>query len=216
MATSPSSTGYLPYPPVPPRSAPITRSRFSRTQVALLIGTVAMFALAAVLAGTIVLTGGSGSQPQRPLAAPPPSTVTTTAPSESEEATTSTTTSSTPTKPPSTSAAPLAGMSDTDAQGFVGHAARCDAGSTLTAAIRTASSLAVVCETAPGSYYYHGERLRDGANVQLANAVPTDGGFDATNPADGAHYQVRPDELTILSNGHVDSAEPALEYGGSQ
>ena len=104
-------------------------------------------------------------------------------------------------------------MADTDSQGFVGHAARCDAGSTVAAAIRTANSLAVVCESAPGSYYYHGERLRDGANVQLSNAVPTDGGFDATNPADGAHYQVRPDELTILSNGHVDSAEPALEYG---
>jgi serine/threonine-protein kinase len=26
---------------------------------------------------------------------------------------------------------------------------------------------------------------------------------------------VRPDELTISSNGHVDSAEPALEYGGA-
>ena len=69
-----------------------------------------------------------------------------------------------------------------------------------------------VRDFSPGSYYYHGERLSDGANVQLANAVPTDGGFDAVNPADGARYQVRPDELTILSNGHVDSAEPALEY----
>jgi serine/threonine protein kinase, bacterial len=55
--------------------------------------------------------------------------------------------------------------------------------------------------------------LRDGAKVQLANAVSTGGGFDATNSADGAHYQVRPDELTILNNGHVDSAEPALEFG---
>jgi hypothetical protein len=26
---------------------------------------------------------------------------------------------------------------------------------------------------------------------------------------------VRPDELTISRNGHVDSAEPALEYGGA-
>jgi serine/threonine-protein kinase len=94
----------------------------------------------------------------------------------------------------------------------VGHAARCDAGSTPVAAIRTAQSLAVVCETSPGSYYYHGERLRDGANVQLANAVPNGGGFDVSNPADGARYEVRPDHLNILSNGHVDSAEPALEY----
>ena len=74
-------------------------------------------------------------------------------------------------KSPSPTAA-VTGLSDIDAQGFVGHAARCDAGSTLVAAIRTASSLAVVCQTSPGSYYYHGERLRDGANVQLANATP--------------------------------------------
>jgi serine/threonine protein kinase len=226
MAARPTSTGYVPYPPVPSPSAPIRRSRFGRTQVALLFGTIAMFALAAVLAGAIVMTGGSGgSAPQSPLAAPPPSTttVTTTAPSAAEETTTSTTTtpSTTTTTPatttsPSTSGAPIAGMSDTDAQGFVGHAARCDEGSTPAAAIRTASSLAVVCETASGSYYYHGERLSDGANLQLANAVPAGGGFDATNPADGALYQVRPDRLTISSKSRVDSAEPALEYGGSQ
>jgi len=47
-------------------------------------------------------------------------------------------------------------VSGSDAQGFVGHAARCDAGSTVAAAIRTANSLAVICQTAPGSYYYHG------------------------------------------------------------
>jgi hypothetical protein len=29
---------------------------------------------------------------------------------------------------------------------------------------------------------------------------------------DGARYEVRPNVLTILSNGNVDSAEPALEF----
>jgi serine/threonine-protein kinase len=208
----------------------VRKWRFSPTQVALLAGTLAMFGLAAVLATVIVLSGGGGgSEPQSPLAAPPPSTttVTTTAPSSAEDTTTSTTTTTpstttqsttTPstTTSPSTSGAPIAGLADTDAQGFVGHSARCDAGSSPAAAIRTANSLAVVCETAPGSYYYRGERLSDGANLQLANAVPAGGGFDATNPADGARYQVRPDQLTILSNGGVDSTERALEYGGSQ
>jgi serine/threonine protein kinase len=210
---------YAPYQPLAEPYAPATqvkRARFSRAQMALLAGTIAMFALAAVLAAFVVLSGGStGSAPSTPLAAPPPSTttITTTAP-PTETSTTPSTTSTTPTTTsPSTSAAPIAGMADTDSQGFVGHAARCDAGSTVAAAIRTANSLAVVCESAPGSYYYHGERLADGANVQLANAVPSGGGFDVTNPADGARYQVRPDELTISSNGHVDSAEPALEYG---
>lgn len=191
-----------PYAPHPPPSAPARQSRFGRTQVALLAGTVAMFALAAGLAAAIVFTGGSTtSGPASTLAAPPPST--TTDPTTSDPSPTTS----------SVSDAPIAGVSGTDAQGFVGHAARCEAGSSPVAAIRTASSLAVVCRTSPGSYYYHGERLRDGANVQLSNAVPMDGGFDAINPADGARYQVRPNELTILSNGHVDSAETALEYG---
>jgi hypothetical protein len=153
----------------------------------------------------------SGAPPQTTVALPPPSVSTqteTVEPSTSMPSTTSTTTSTTP----STSGAPLPGVSGTDAQGFVGHAARCDAGSTPAAAIRTAQSLAVICETTPGSYYYHGERLRDGANVKLTNAVPAGGGFDVSNPADGARYEVRPDRLTIYSGSHVDSAEPALEY----
>jgi serine/threonine-protein kinase len=195
------SRPYLPVgvPSSPVPSAPVKPARFSGPQKALLAGTVAMFVLAAGLAAAIVFTGGGmGSGSQSPVAEPSASS------SSSSSAATS------------TSAAPLAGMSDTDAQGFVGHAARCDAGDSLAAAIRTASSLAVVCESSPGSYYYHGERLRDGANVELANAVPKDGGYDAVNPADGARYEVRPDELTILSGGHVDSAESALEWGASE
>ena len=73
-----------------------------------------------------------------------------------------------------------------------------------------------MCESGPGKYYYRGERLRDGANLQLANAAPSGGGYTATNPADGARYEVQPDMLTILSRGGVDSAEPALEYGSDQ
>jgi serine/threonine-protein kinase len=218
----PGATGYVPQPPPAFPEPAIRAKRFSRTQVGLLVGTIAMFALAAVLAAVVVFTGGSGSgsEPQSRLAAPPPSTttVTTTAPSQSESTTTATpSTTSTPattatTLSPSTSGAALAGLSDTDAQGFVGHSARCDAGSTPAAAIRTANSLAIVCQTAPNSYYYRGERLSDGAQLQLANAVPAGGGFDAINPADGARYQVRPDQLTISSSRGSES-DPALEYG---
>lgn len=188
---------YVPHPAVA-SSAPATRSRFGRTQKLLLAGTVATLGLAAGLAAAIVFTGGSTDpQPRTPMAAPPSSTSTT-------ETTTTT----------STSAAPLSGVSNVDALGFVGEAARCDSG-TAVAAIRTASSLAVICQDSSGSFYYHGQRLRDGANVRIATAVPTGNGFDAVNPADGARYQVRPDRLTIISNGHVDSAEPALEYGST-
>lgn len=183
-------------PVMPPAS--LKRSGFGRTQKTLLVATLGLFAVAAGLAAAIVFSGGTTpSAPSSPLAAPPASTT-------SVPPSTSTSTST---------AAPLANMSDTDGQGFVGHAARCDSGSSLVSAIRTQSSLAVICQTSAGSYYYHGERLSDGANLKIANAVPTDGGFDAVNPADGARYQVRPDELTIISNGHVDSSEPALEYG---
>ncbi len=100
-----------------------------------------------------------------------------------------------------------------DGQGFIGHTTRCDQGARPVAAIQTSLSQAVICETSPGTYQYRGERLRDGANIQLDNATPAGGGFDAVNPADGARYEVRPDRLRILSNGGVDSDEPALQYG---
>lgn len=185
---------YAPHSPVGP--APAEKARLGRTRTGLLLGAIGTLAVAAGLAAAIVFTGGggSGSRSQSPLTVPP---------SASESSTTTTT----------TTAAGLTGLSGADAHGFVGHAARCDGGDSLVAAIRTASSLAVICAESSGDYYYHGERLRDGANVRLADAVPSEGGFDAVNPDDGARYEVRPDMLTILSNGHVDSAERALEFG---
>jgi serine/threonine-protein kinase len=194
----------VPYAPMPP--APVRRPRrFGPTQVGLIVATLVAFTAAVVLGAVLVFGDhqqrhhlmtpfGSGSTPRTPMAAPPPSTTT--------PATT-------------TNATPIPGTTGTDAQGFVGHSARCDAGSAPAALIRTANSLAAVCETSPGNFVYHGERLRDGATLQLANAVPTDGGFDVVNPADGARYEVRPNKLTIISNGSVDSAEPALEYATS-
>jgi serine/threonine protein kinase, bacterial len=190
------SNPYAARPPAAP-SEPAKKALFSRSQAGLLLGVIGTFAVAAGLAAAIVVTGDtSGSRSQSPLTVPPSSTD-----------------SGSPSSTTTTSTATLAGLSGADAQGFVGQAARCDAGDSLVAAIRTASSLAVICDESSGSYYYHGERLRDGANVRLANAVPSEGGFNAVNPADGARYEVRPNKLTILSNGHVDSAERSLEYG---
>ena len=197
------------------RAAAAQDRALGRSQVALVVATIVLFGVAVVLA-TQLMNGDrdNAAPPQTTMAVPPPSVSTQTETVEPSTSTPSRDIDHHPptTTSPSTSGAPLPGVSGTDAQGFVGHAARCDAGSTPAAAIRTAKSLAVVCETAPGSYYYRGERLSDGANLQLANAVPAGGGFDVTNPADGARYEVRPDHLTIYSNGRVDSAEPALEY----
>ncbi len=99
-----------------------------------------------------------------------------------------------------------------DGLGFVGETARCDAGNPPAAVVRTAKSLAVVCENLSGTYYYRGERIRDGANIELSHAKRVGDGFDVTNPVDGVVYEVRPDRLQIISYGHVDSSEPVLQY----
>ena len=99
-----------------------------------------------------------------------------------------------------------------DGLGFVGETARCDPGNPPAAVVRTAKSLAVVCENLSGSYYYRGERISDGAHIELSNAERSGDGFEVTNPVDGVVYQVRPHRLKIISNGHVDSSEHVLQY----
>jgi serine/threonine-protein kinase len=99
-----------------------------------------------------------------------------------------------------------------DGLGFVGETARCDPGNPPAAVVRTAKSLAVVCKNLSGTYYYRGERIRDGAHIELSNAERAEDGFDVTNPVDGVVYEVRPNRLRIISYGHVDSSEPVLQY----
>ncbi|TRW86261.1 serine/threonine protein kinase [Mycolicibacterium sp. 018/SC-01/001] len=186
-----------PYTPAAPsRPAP----RFSRGQVALIGATVVLLTAAAVLALVLVFSGGgTGTSPTTRLA-PQPS------PSETTDETTSTTTTT-------SSSRPISGVSGTDSQGFVGHSARCDSGDSAAAAIRTAQSLAVIC-TSGDSYYYRGERLRDGASLELQNAQRAGAGFTVTNPADGIQYSVQPDGLTLSSSRGVDR-EAAVEFGSS-
>ncbi|MEE2852512.1 MAG: serine/threonine-protein kinase [Actinomycetota bacterium] len=99
-----------------------------------------------------------------------------------------------------------------DGLGFVGETARCDPGNPPAAVVRTAKSLAVVCKNLSGTYYYRGERIRDGAHIELSNAERAEDGFDVTNPVDGVVYEVRPNRLRIISYGHVDSSEPVLQF----
>ena len=179
--------------PLPPR----TRRRIS-TRWMVALATIGLFAIAAALASALVLGGDDTPSSRSPLAAP----------AQSSE----------PTGPsqvgPSTAA--VDGVSGTDSRGFVGHSARCDSSSSPVALIRTAQSLAIICQTTSGDFYYRGERLRDGANLEIRNAQRSGPGFVAVNPADGARYAVMPDLLTISSNGRVDSSESALEYGAAQ
>ena len=197
------------------REPPQRKPRFGATQVALVVATIVLFGVAVVLAMQLCLGNqDSAAPPQTSVAAPPPSVSTTT----------------------ETVVAVDVGALDhyDDHHGTVDERGapagrvgdRCAGlrrpcgplrrGQHASAAIRTAQSLAVVCETTPGSYYYHGERLqRRRQRAAQPTRCPNGGGFDVTNPADGARYEVRPDHLTICSNGHVDSDEPALEYGAA-
>ncbi|MCV7072641.1 serine/threonine protein kinase, partial [Mycobacterium rufum] len=204
-AAYPTPPPYAPAPP-PPRAARPAR-RFSQGQVALMVATIVLLTAAVVLALVLVFSGGdSGTAPTSRLAAPPPTSSSPDATSSEEDTTTSTTTTTT-----STSGKPIKGVSGTDAQGFVGHSARCDESDSAAAAIRTSLSLAVVCKSG-GSYYYRGERLSDGASLELQNAQRSGSGFTVSNPADGTRYDVQPNQLTISSSRSVDP-EPALEYG---
>jgi serine/threonine protein kinase len=214
---NPSETGYTPYPQhVEIAAAPTRRPRFAATTVVLAVTASVMFSAAAVLTTLLFGNHTSSSPPQTPLAVPPSAsstTATTAQPTTTESP--STTNRSATTTPSSTSTGPTAfpGVTGTDGQGFVGHSARCDPGNAPAALVRTAQSLAVVCQAGPGYFYYRGERLSDGASIELANTVRSSGGFDVTNPVDGTRYEVRPDRLTIISNGHVDASEPVLQYG---
>ncbi|MCV7432956.1 serine/threonine-protein kinase [Mycolicibacterium bacteremicum] len=164
----------------------------------LALATIGLFAIAGALASALVFGGDDGTAPRSPLAVP----------AQSPEASAAA---------PTTSTTPaVAGVSGTDSQGFVGHSARCDSSSTPAALIRTAQSLAIICRTSSDDFYYRGERLRDGANLELRDARRSGAGFVAVNPADGARYEVMPGLLTISSNGRVDSSERALEYGWAQ
>ena len=212
-STDPNPAASGPGPRVPLPAPPVSTPRTtSRTAPILVIVIAVMFAVAALLAAVLV-SGDDSSDPESPTRLAGPTPTTSAAPSTSDETTSADPTTTTSTAPSTTGASAVAGVSGTDAQGFVGHSARCDAGSSPAAAIRTANSLAVVCETSSGNFYYRGERLRDGASLELSDVRRSGDGFEATNPADGARYQVQPDMLTILSGRGVDSAEPALEWG---
>ena len=187
---NPDDTGYSPYPPPAP---PPARPGRSRVPLVLSAAAVALLAVAGMLAAISVFGSTHHTRTEMPSAATPIPTETT------------------PTKTPSLSR-PVQGA---DGLGFVGESARCDPGDPPAMVVRTALSLAVVCQTGPGSFYYRGERISDGANIELANAVRTMGGFDVTNPADGTRYEVRPLRLKIISNGHVDSSEPVLQYASA-
>lgn len=107
----------------------------------------------------------------------------------------------------------IANLPGTDQQGWIGYpGARCTTGTQPAALVRTTQSVAIVCQIGPGSFYYRGVRLSDGAGIELANAIRSSMGFDVVNPSDGTRYQIRPATLTIISPNGQASTEPVVEY----
>jgi hypothetical protein len=129
-----------------------------------------------------------------------------------------TTAEQTTTSEPTSGSAPISqarvnSLPGTDNLGWIGYpAARCDPGNQPAAMARTRQSVLVICQIQPGSFYYRGVRLSDGASIELANAVRSSGGFDVTNPTDGTRYQMRPTSLTIASRDGPEFYEPMLQY----
>ncbi|OBH52827.1 protein kinase [Mycobacterium sp. E2479] len=160
---------------------------------------VAAVAAVMLIAGLLLSVNLVGATHHNGSASPPSQTV--------EAAPPAPTTSVPPLTP--TLSRPVKGA---DGLGFVGETARCDPGNPPAAVVRTSKSLAVVCQNLSGTYYYRGERIRDGAHIELSNAERVEDGFDVTNPVDGVVYEVRPNRLRIISYGHVDSSEPVLQY----
>jgi serine/threonine protein kinase len=187
---NPDDSGYSPYAPSEASGPP---RRAAGVPVPVVVGAAAVVVLVAGLILAVISVFGNdhnASQPQTPTAAPPAA-------------------SALPPPKTPTLSSPVRGA---DGLGFVGETARCDPGNPPAAVVRTSQSLAVVCQNLSGTYYYRGERIRDGAHIELSNAERVADGFDVTNPVDGVVYEVRPNRLRILSNGHVDSSELVLQY----
>ncbi|HEY2450124.1 MAG TPA: protein kinase, partial [Mycobacterium sp.] len=166
---NPDDTGYSPYPPA--ESTPERPARplaVGHAPLVLTAGAVVALIVGLVLAVASVMGNERNSSPS-----PPPHTATAAPPAPSS--------TTPPPKTPSLSR-PVKGA---DGLGFVDETARCDPGNPPAAVVRTAKSLAVVCQNLSGSYYYRGERISDGANIELSNAERASDGFDVTNPVDG-------------------------------
>ncbi|TFV58377.1 serine/threonine protein kinase [Mycobacterium sp. PS03-16] len=222
MYADPVATGLSPYPPSAPPPPPARKppARKNSAQVMLIAAIIVLFGVAAALAAILAFGGQDTSSTARSPLTPTTTPYDESLPTTSSETTTTTTTtptttSSTSTTPStSTSTTTPTGVSGADGQGFVGHYARCDEGNAPAAMVRTAQSLAIVCEAGDGDYYYRGERLSDGATIQLDGATPSGGGFDVVDPSGGARYEVRPDRLSIVSDGRVETNERVLQYYG--
>lgn len=186
--------------------------RLSWGHVAMLVACAGTVALTASIVGWALTRTQHDAAPPSPMTNPPTSWAAPAPPPWMP-----TTVMSTPL--PESPAAPLrisGSLPGTDDLGWTAYpGARCDPRTKPVVMGRTTLSVVVVCEIQPGDFYYRGLRLRDGASIELANAVRSSAGFDVTNPTDGTVYRIRPTGLTITPPDGLASSEPMLEYASS-
>lgn len=116
------------------------------------------------------------------------------------------------TTPPrvTTSIGPAPTVSGTDRQGFISGGPSCNSTNPAVAIAVTTGSRIVICETGVGRYYYKGQRLSDGATIELDDPTPTGNGFTVTNK--DVTYKLTSAGLVINGSGGELGREPALEF----
>ena len=115
------------------------------------------------------------------------------------------------TTPPraTTASGPLPTVTGSDRQGFISNGPSCNANNPAVAVAITTGSRIVVCETGVGRYYYKGERVSDGAVIELDDPIRTREGFAASNG--DVVYQLSPSGLVILDGGSQIGSESAID-----
>jgi hypothetical protein len=182
-----------------PETEPLRQSwRLTWGHAAVLLACTGVVALATGFVGWALVWKHDDTATPRPVTNPPP-----TSPAPPPPAW----------MPTTTARLSIASLPGTDELGWTAYpAARCDSGTQPAVMGRTAKSVLVVCEIQPGTFYYRGVRVSDGASIELANAVRSSGGFDVTNPTDATHYRIRPTSLTIAPPDGPEFYEPMLQY----
>ena len=119
------------------------------------------------------------------------------------------------TTPTSSTSAPAMSTSSTsaypsDRQGYLDSAARCGTDEVLMVHGRTARALVAICVDGDADLLYRGERLSDGASVELPAGRASDGSIVATN--DGVTYSVSSAAFLVSEGDAVLYRDPWVEF----
>ena len=119
------------------------------------------------------------------------------------------------TTPTSSTSAPATSTSSTsaypsDRQGYLDSAARCGTDEVLMVHGRTARALVAICVDGDADLLYRGERLSDGASVELPAGRASDGSIVATN--DGVTYSVSSAAFLVSEGDTVLYRDPWVEF----